>query len=119
MKKTVNIFGGNDCVRTTATVGYELAHAFLSHRVFAALAAIRDRLRGVSAAALATPPFRPPRRPRATAWGFFFSSTGGSVLGAWPVASRMIWNALWLGSLGRGSRFLDRSGMDAFSVASM
>jgi hypothetical protein len=40
---------------------------FFPHRFAAALAAICDRLRGDSAAALATPPFSPPRRPKATA----------------------------------------------------
>jgi hypothetical protein len=53
----------------------------------------------------------PPMRPSATACGFLAGSAGGSVLGSWPVASRIIWNALWLGSRGRGSRgrFFDRT----------
>src|ERR1035441_2401688 len=71
---------------------------FFPHRAFAAFAAIWERLRGPRAAAPATPPFSPPSRPRATAWGFLGSSAGGSVFGSWPVASRMIWKALWLGS---------------------
>ena len=84
---------------------------FLPHRVLAALAAIWERLRGLNAAALAIPSLRPPMRPKATVWGFLGVSTGGSVLGAWPVASRIIWKALWAGSRGRGSRIFDRSGM--------
>lgn len=82
------------------------------HRALAALAAIWDRFRGLSMAALAAPPLRPPRRPRATAWGFLVGSTGfsslGLNLGAWPVDSSMIWYASWFGSLGR---FFDRSGI--------
>src|SRR5439155_16170526 len=82
------------------------------HRARAAFAAICDRLRGPSAAALAAPPFRPPKRPRATAWGFLDGSTGfasvGLYLGACPVDSSMIWYASWLGSRGR---FFDRSGI--------
>jgi hypothetical protein len=53
-----------------------VAHFFLPHRVLAALAAIWVRLRGLSLAALAVPPFSPPRRPRATAWGFFVGVYG-------------------------------------------
>src|ERR1039458_7760044 len=89
--------------------------AFLFQRAFAALAAIWDRLRGDSAAALASPPFRPPNRPSATAWGFLVGSMGfnwgcaGSNLGAWPVDSSMIWYASWFGS--RGRTFFDRSGI--------
>jgi hypothetical protein len=49
---------------------------FFPHRFAAAFAAIRERLRGPNAAALAAPPFNPPRRPNATAWGFFAGSTG-------------------------------------------
>jgi hypothetical protein len=70
-----------------------------------------DRLRGPREAARAMPPFSPPSRPKATAWGFLGASAGGSVLGAWPVASRIIWKARALGSFGRGSRLFDRSGM--------
>lgn len=44
------------------------------HRAFAAFAAIWERLRGLRASALAAPPLRPPRRPRATAWGFLAES---------------------------------------------
>jgi hypothetical protein len=56
----IAVFGG----AVFAAVAVQLAHHEGTR--------IRDRLRGVSAAALATQPFRPPRRPRATAWGFFF-----------------------------------------------
>jgi hypothetical protein len=71
---------------------------FFPHRAFAALAAIWERLRGPSFAALAAPPFNPPIRPKATAWGFLDGSTGfcsdpGSYFGAWPVDSSMIWYA--------------------------
>jgi hypothetical protein len=86
-------------------------HDFFSHLAFAAFAAIWERFRGPRAAALARPPFRPPRRPKATAWGFLKGSAAGAVFGSWPVASIMIWNALWFGSRGRGSRVFDRSGM--------
>jgi len=80
------------------------------HLALAALAAIWERLRGPSLAALAAPPFSPPSRPRATAAGFFGFSTG-VYLGACPVDSSMIWYARWFGSRGRGSRFFERSGM--------
>src|SRR6266851_5360836 len=80
----------------------------LPQRALAAFAAIWDRLRGLKAAALAAPPFRPPRRPSATAAGFFgFSS--GVYLGTWPVDSSMIWYASWFGS--RGRFLFDRSGI--------
>ena len=105
--------GANECPKYKRNGLHGLG---LFHRAFAAFAAIWDRLRGPSAAALAAPPFKPPRRPKATACGFFDGSTGfsfgpGSVFGACPVASRMIWKARALGSFGRGSRFFDRSGM--------
>ena len=83
-------------------------YRFLPHRVFAALAAIWDRLRGLSFAALAAPPFKPPRRPSATAAGFLGFSSGW-YFGVCPVDSSMTWYASSLGSLGR---FLfERSGM--------
>src|ERR1035437_3576488 len=87
-------------------------HDLFPHRAFAAFAAIWERLRGLRASALAVPPFRPPSRPSATAWGFLAGSTGlsapGLNLGACPVDSSMIWYASWLGSRGR---FFDRSSM--------
>jgi hypothetical protein len=89
--------------------------AFLFQRAFAALAAIWDRLRGDSAAALASPPFRPPTRPSATEWGFLAGSSGlacgcvGSNLGDWPVDSSMIWYASWFWSCGQA--FFNRSGI--------
>ena len=58
----------------------------LPHRALAAFAAIRERLRRLSFLALAWPPFRPPKRPSATAAGFLVDSDG-SYLGAWPVDS--------------------------------
>lgn len=70
------------------------AHYFFPHRFAAAFAAICDRFFGDSAAARAAPPFSPPRRPRATACGFFVGSTGfstgafGSNFGASPMDSR-------------------------------
>src|ERR1022692_3353634 len=85
----------------TATSLIKSYVTFLPHRALAALAAIADRLRGDSAAALASPPFRPPSLPSATAWGFLAGSMGfswgcfGSNLGAWPVDSSMIWYASW------------------------
>jgi hypothetical protein len=67
---------------------------FFSHRAFAAFAAIWERFLGASFAALAAPPLSPPRRPRATAWGFLGGSSGfvtgcdGSYFGASPMDSR-------------------------------
>lgn len=81
---------------------------FFPHRTFAAFAAIWERLRGPRAAALAAPPFRPPKRPRATAAGFLTFTAGGSVFGAWPVDSSMIRYASSFGSRGR---VVERSGM--------
>ena len=74
----------------------------------AALAAIWERLRGDSAAALAAPPLSPPRRPSATAAGFLAFTTGGSVLGTSPIDSRKTRCANSLGSARAGTR---RSGM--------
>jgi hypothetical protein len=83
------------------------AYFFFPHRFAAAFAAICDRFAGGSAAARATPPFRPPRRPKATAWGFFVGSAGfggppGTVFGASPMDSRNTWWASWFGSRGLG-----------------
>lgn len=91
---------------------------FLSHRALAAFAAIADRLRGPSAAARAIPPFNPPRRPSATAWGFLLGSTGftscsGSYFWTCPVDSSRIWYASWFGSRGRAC-FFDRSGIPQY-----
>jgi hypothetical protein len=72
---------------------------YLPHRAFVALAAICERFFDVSAAARATRPFRPPRRPRATAAGFF--SFGASVFGASPTDSKKIRWANSFGSRGR------------------
>jgi len=101
MRRTLR-FASGSC--TTGSCILQLL--FLPHLAFAALAAIWDRLRGLSFAALAGPPFSPPSRPRATAWGFL--GTSGCCFGAWPVDSSMIWYASWFGSRGR---FFDRSGM--------
>ena len=46
----------------------------MAHRAAAAFFAISDRCSGVNFAARAFPPFLPPKRPRATAAGFFPSS---------------------------------------------
>lgn len=46
-------------------------HFFLFHLFAAALRAISDRFRADNEAALALPPFNPPKRPRDTAAGFF------------------------------------------------
>ena len=43
------------------------------HLAMTALRAISFRRSGLKAAALAGPPFLPPFRPRATAWGFFLA----------------------------------------------
>ena len=62
-------------------------HVFgLAQRAAAAFRAMALRCSGVSLAARALPPLRPPRRPRATAAGFF-SCLSGEAGGAFPVAS--------------------------------
>ena len=81
---------------------------FFPHLALAAFAAIAERFFGPKAAALAAPPLRPPSRPGATAAGFLGFTSGGSVLGAWPVDSNMIRYASWFESRGR---VLERSGM--------
>lgn len=83
-------------------------HGFFPHRALAAFAAIAERFFGPSAAALAAPPFSPPKRPRATAAGFFFFTSGASVLVDCPVDSSMIRYASSLGSRGR---IFERSGI--------
>lgn len=82
-------------------LGWLKVHFVFPHRAFAALAAIAVRFFGVKAAALAAPPFRPPKRPRATAAGFLRFGAGASVMGAWPVDSSMTRYASWFGSRGR------------------
>ena len=57
------------------------------HLALAALRAISLRCSGVSFLALAGPPFKPPRRPKATAAGFFME---GSCVGLSFVASSTI-----------------------------
>lgn len=84
-------------------------YGFFPHRALAAFLAIAERFLGPSAAALATPPLRPPRRPSATAAGFFFCGAGASVRGASPMDSR---NTRWASSFGSlGRAFFDRSSM--------
>lgn len=48
---------------------------FFPHRCLAAFRAISRRCSGLSFAALALPPFNPPNRPSAWAWGFFSGSS--------------------------------------------
>ena len=79
----------------------------LFHLAAAALAAILRRSSGVSFAALAFPPFRPPRRPRETAAGSFPASGSGSV--GSPAVSPTMEAARRLRSAGRCVR--ERSGM--------
>jgi hypothetical protein len=76
-------------------------------RAAAAFLAISLRSAALSLAARALPPFAPPRRPRATAAGFFPSS-GSGVVGS-PTASPTIEAASRLRSAGRF--LLGRSGM--------
>src|ERR1035437_4337549 len=88
-------------------------YVFFSQRALAALAAIWERFCGASFAALAAPPLSPPRRPSATACGFFDGSTGfssvpGSYFGASPMDSRNIW---WASAFGSRGRLLERSDM--------
>ena len=47
-----------------------------AHRAFTAFLALSLRSSAVMLAALAGPPFRPPLRPNATAYGFFFCGFG-------------------------------------------
>ena len=61
------------------------------HRALAAFAAICERFRGLSLAARALPPLRPPSRPSSTAAGFLTGSAGGSYFGACPVDSSITW----------------------------
>ena len=103
--------GGSGALGTTSrgdNCGFGAIQPFLPQRFAAALAAICERLRGLRAAALAAPPFRPPRRPKATAAGFFGFTAGGSVFGASPMDSR---KTRWASSLGSRGRVLERSGM--------
>jgi hypothetical protein len=64
----------------------------------AAFFAIALRLAGVKLAALAFPPFSPPRRPSVTAAGFFLVAGGGSTLEICPVACWTTEKATKLGS---------------------
>jgi hypothetical protein len=75
---------------------------YFFHLAAAALRAISRRCSGVSFLARATPPFLPPSRPSATAWGFL--SLGGSS-GLSPVASAAIAAASRLRSRGLLERF--------------
>jgi len=72
----------------------------LAQRACAACWAIVFLRSAVSFLALALPPFSPPRRPRATAAGFFVSDP--------PIASSTARSAFWKSSLFA----LDRLGMD-------
>ncbi len=85
-----------------------IIHGFFPQRALAAFAAIWERFFGPREAARAAPPFSPPKRPRATAAGFFFFTSGGFVAGTWPVDSSMIRYASSFGSRGR---VFERSGM--------
>lgn len=68
------------------------------HRACAAFFAISLRCSGVSFRALASPPFLPPNRPRATAAGFFSRSDRDDAFS--PVASWTMLAARRLMSLG-------------------
>ena len=68
------------------------------HRALAAFRADSARSSAVIPFALAAPPFTPPRRPRATAAGFFNGTSGGG--GSWPVAR---WTTAKAVSLASGS----------------
>jgi len=84
--------------------GASVTHFFSlpPHRAAAALAAISDRFSGVIEAARAFPPTLPPRRPKATAAGFFLA-------GFSAVASPTMEAARLLRSAGRF--VFERSGM--------
>lgn len=51
--------------------GYAFVSLAFAQRATAAFRAISLRFLGVNLAARASPPFLAPRRPKATAWGFF------------------------------------------------
>src|SRR5438445_9171284 len=78
-----------------------------SHLADAAFFAMADRFFLDSDAARALPPFRPPRRPRATAAGFFSGSAAFGSAGPSPVTWSRMLRASWLTSLG----LLERLGM--------
>lgn len=67
----------------------------LPHRALAAFFAIDFRLAADSFSARAFPPFCPPSRPRATAWGFFpaFGSSSGVPSSFSPMARSTTWRA--------------------------
>src|SRR5204863_8112724 len=80
-------------------------------RVRAAFCAMAARFFAESFAARATPPFFPPRRPRATAAGFFPAPGGAETgSGASLVATATIRAASWLRSR-KGFVVLERLGI--------
>jgi hypothetical protein len=86
----------------------------LSHLARAAFRAIIRRCSGVNLAARALPPFIPPRRPSATAAGFF---PLGASCGASPVASLATRKAISFTSSGPCLPLLDRLGIVQHSTA--
>jgi len=82
--------------------GLYYGYSFFFHRASAAFLAISFFLFAESLAALAFPPFSPPKRPRATAAGFFpgVATCNFSGLSS-AVASATIDAASWLISRGR------------------
>src|SRR6516225_8505561 len=62
------MLGQNARIRGLRILRY---HSDFVHRACAAFFAILERSSAVSLAALTFPPTIPPRRPSATAWGFF------------------------------------------------
>jgi len=72
--------------------------AYLPHRALAAAAAMRWRSAGVMLAARALPPLRPPKRPSATAAGFF-SGLGVSDGNGCPVDWATMFAAIWFRSV--------------------
>ena len=86
------------------------AWAFSPHLALAAFLAISFRCSGVSFSALALPPFTPPKRPRATAWGLRVSSLAG-VSGSPSVAPRTISEARTFRSRDRFGFLLECSGI--------
>ena len=70
----------------------------LAHLALTALRASSRRCSGVSCAIRAFPPLRPPKRPRAAAFGFFPFSSFFFFLGMlveYRIREKTIWKSCW------------------------
>src|SRR5688572_20633820 len=92
----------------------------MPHRLAAAFLAMVLRFADVSFAARALPPLTPPRRPRATAAGFFFLGGGGKPCGcAMPSESACSIAATSFFFAGRGGLALFGAGIFGGSAAGL